>query len=125
MQLSLLIFCSAISGIYEEESAYRYAIHISPVLQQIVSESGGSFQELEPAMQAIVQAAATAVVTSPHIPAGSCLVSGLLPVVPLLTAEGYSTLLDDLLTGGWVTLVNTTCVISLLMLQILRCNTFE
>jgi hypothetical protein len=74
-------------------------VQVINVVQQIVAESGGSFQKLEPAMQAIVQAAAAAVVECPGIRADSAPFLGLLPVVPLLTAWGYSLILDELLTS--------------------------
>lgn len=68
-------------------------------MQQIILESGGSFGKLEPAMQAVVQAAAMSVVQCPVAKANSAPVVGLLPVVPLLTAQGYSQVFDQLLTG--------------------------
>lgn len=73
---------------------------MSQAVQQIVAESGGSFQKLEPVMQAIVQAASTWLVKAcPHVRANSAPVLQLLPVVPLLTAQAYSLLFQQLLTG--------------------------
>lgn len=73
---------------------------VSQAAQQIVVESGGSFKKLEPAMQAIVQAASTwLVVACSHIRATCAPVLQLLPVVPLLTSQAYSLLLEQLLTG--------------------------
>jgi hypothetical protein len=51
-------------------------------------------------MQAIVQAAATALVVGcRHVRANSTLVMALLPVVPLLTSRAYSLLVEQLFTG--------------------------
>jgi hypothetical protein len=78
------------------------------VLQQIVFESG-SFQMLEPAMQAIVQTAATSVVENQYVRANSVPVLELLPVVPLLTTQSYSLMIQQVLTGGRLFL---TCIAS-------------
>jgi hypothetical protein len=73
---------------------------MSQAVQQIVVESGGSFEKLEPAMQAIVQAASTWLVEAcQHVRANSAPVLQLLPVVPLMTSHAYSLLLEQLLTG--------------------------
>jgi hypothetical protein len=94
--LPLRCFCSSLRrGV----SSFKDAMHVIIVEQQIIAESGGSYQKLEPAVQAIVQAAAIAVVECPGIWAHPAPVLGLLPMVPLPTAWSYSLVLDRLLTS--------------------------
>jgi hypothetical protein len=69
----------------------------SNICQQIVAESGGSFRDLEPAIQAMLQTIASRLVMSPCVLANSAPVLGLLPVVPLLASRAYWRLLDDLI----------------------------
>lgn len=95
-ELPLHVCCSALAN---GVSKYKYAKRITDILQQILSESGGSFRKLEPSMQAVVQTAATTVIQCPDVRTSSSLVMGLLPMVPLLTSRSYSRVLDQLLTG--------------------------
>jgi hypothetical protein len=86
-------------------------MHVIIVVQQIIAESGGSYQKLEPAVQAVVQAAAIAVVECPGIWANPAPVLGLLPVVPLPTAWSFSLVLDRLLTSELMYPARRTCFV--------------
>jgi hypothetical protein len=76
----------------------RAARDLAIALQQVIAESGGTFEGLEPVWQALLQAAAELLVRSgASVTSGP--VVGAVQAVPLLSADSYSTLLRRQLSG--------------------------
>lgn len=94
------------------------AVWGSHVIQRIVRESGGVFADLQPAVQALLQAAAKRIIRAPDAIPGLPAISTLLSVVPLLHAADYDHLLTQCLAGevnpamAWLPLLGGTYMLA-------------
>jgi len=109
----VLLYCAALCR-YASDGSLD-AVRGSHVIQKIVRESGGVFADLQPAVQALLQAAAKRMIRAPD--ASPCLpaISTLLSTVPLLHAADYDLLITQCLSGEtdpaimWLPLLGDTC----------------
>lgn len=74
------------------------ATQLCAAVRQVLAESGGSFYGLEPAMQALLQAAAERALCSGADVASPTIVS-IIQAVPLLNGSSYTRVLDRVLIG--------------------------